>query len=92
MTRKKGVELVKKYDHVISDDLYHWLDYVKMKEKEFWQIADTFRDPRVWWIKNGEWCKDNIWGSSSSYGKVHLNKTQIIDFNKRQKKLFYNKG
>ena len=59
-----------------------------MKEKEFWQIADTFRDPRVWWIKNKKWYKDNIWGKPSSYGDVYLNKKQISDFNKRQQKLF----
>jgi hypothetical protein len=44
-----------------------------MTEQEFWEIADTFRDPRVWWIENGEWWKDNIWGTPSSYGKVYLN-------------------
>ncbi|MDA7703942.1 N-acetyl sugar amidotransferase [Candidatus Pelagibacter sp.] len=88
ITKKKGIELIKKYDHVVSKDLYHWLDYVGMKEKEFWQIADTFRDPRVWWIKNKKWYKDNIWGKPSSYGDVYLNKKQISDFNKRQQKLF----
>ena len=87
MTRKKGIELVKKYDHVVPDDLFHWLDYVEMKEEEFWEIADTFRDPRVWWIKNEKWYKDNIFGEPSSYGHVHLNKKQILNFNKRQKKL-----
>jgi hypothetical protein len=43
-----------------------------MSEDEFWRTADSFRDPRVWWIENGEWWKDNIWGSPSSYGPVHL--------------------
>ena len=71
MTREEGIEMVKKYDHVVSSDLYHWLDYVDMTEQEFWEIADTFRDPRVWWIENGEWWKDNIWGTPSSYGKVY---------------------
>jgi N-acetyl sugar amidotransferase len=73
MSREEGIEMVKKYDHVVSSDLYYWLDYVDMTEQEFWEIADTFRDPRVWWIENGEWWKDNIWGTPSSYGKVHLN-------------------
>lgn len=72
MTRQEGVEMVRKYDHVVSQDLYYWLDYVDMSEDEFWSIADTFRDPRVWWIENGEWWKDNIWGEPSSYGPVHL--------------------
>jgi len=74
MSRDQGIEMVAKYDHVISSDLYFWLDYVKMEEKEFWEIADTFRDPKVWWIQDDEWWKDNIWGEPSSYGKVYLNK------------------
>jgi len=85
MDRKAGVEMVRKYDHVISSDLYHWLEYVDMKESEFWQIADTFRDPNVWWIQDGEWWKDNIWGEPCGYGPVHLSKDQINEFNDRKK-------
>jgi N-acetyl sugar amidotransferase len=87
MTRDEGIEMVKKYDSVVSSDLYYWLDYVDMTEQEFWEIADTFRDPRVWWIENGEWWKDNIWGEASSYGKVYLSKEQINEFNDRQSKV-----
>ena len=72
MTRGEGIEAVRKYDHVVSQDLFHWLNYVGMSEDEFWATADTFRDPRVWWIETGTWWKDNIWGSPSSYGPVHL--------------------
>ena len=87
MTREEGVEMVRKYDAVVSSDLYHWLDYVDMTEDEFWSIADTFRDPRVWWIENNKWWKDNIWGEPSSYGSVHLSQKQVEDFNKRQQNL-----
>lgn len=87
MSREEGIEMVKKYDAVVSSDLYHWLDYVDMTEDEFWRIADTFRDPRVWWIKNNEWWKENIWGGASSYGPVHLSKKQIEEFNDKQKNL-----
>jgi len=72
MTRDEAIDMVKKYDHIISDDLYHWLNYVDMIEEDFWKIADKFRDPRVWWIDEGLWWKDNIWGKPSSYGKVYL--------------------
>ena len=51
MTRDEGIEMVKKYDHIVSSDLYYWLDYVDMEEEEFWRIADTFRDPKIWWIQ-----------------------------------------
>jgi len=72
MTREQGIEMVRKYDHVVSDDLDYWLDYVGISLNQFWETADTFRDPRVWWIENNEWHKDNIWGESSSYGPVNI--------------------
>jgi len=90
MIRSEGIEKVKQYDHIVSDDLYEWLEYVERDEKYFWQIADTFRDPRVWKIKNSEWWKNNIWGGPSAFGEVFLNKEQIEDFNQRQKKLKVN--
>ena len=83
MTREDGIEKVKDYDHVVSSDLYHWLDYVNMKEEEFWHIADSFRDPRVWWVKDGHWWKDNIWGEPSEYGEVHLNEKQAKTYEKK---------
>lgn len=76
ITRDQGIEFVRELDHVVSDDLDFWLDYVGMSESEFWRTADSFRDPRVWRIEKGMWVKDNIWGGSSSYGEVHLNKKQ----------------
>ncbi len=72
MARAQGIEMVRKHDHVVSQDLYYWLDYVGMSEDEFWATADRFRDPRVWWIQDGLWWKDNIWGQPSAYGPVHL--------------------
>lgn len=72
MTREQGIEMVKKYDHIKSRDLKRWLEYVSMTEKEFDEISDRFRDPRVWWISGGNWWKDNVWGEPSSYGTVHL--------------------
>ena len=87
MLREEGVKQVKKYDHVVSSDLEHWLDYVSMEKLEFWKIADSFRDPRAWYIKNNEWWKCNLWGGHSSYGEVYLNKDQIEEFNDRQKKI-----
>lgn len=72
MTRERGVEMVRRYDHVVSSDLHHWLDYVGLSEDEFWATADGFRDPRVWWVQDGCWWKDNIWGEAAAYGSVNL--------------------
>ncbi len=62
MTRNQGIKMVRKYDHVIPRDLNYWLDYVGMKESEFWKTANSFRSPLVWKKdKKGNWMKDNIW-------------------------------
>jgi N-acetyl sugar amidotransferase len=63
MTREEGIEMVRRYDPVKPmKDLTRWFEYVGMSEQEFDEIADTFRDPRVWAKdENGEWVKDNIW-------------------------------
>ena len=72
MTREQGIEMVRKYDHVKPRrDLERWLKYVNMSEEEFDRTCDTFRDPRVWRIENGEWVKDDIWNGSSAYGPVN---------------------
>lgn len=76
MTRDQGIEEVRKRDHVKPRDLARWLEYTGMGEVEFDRIADTFRDPRVWRIEDGEWVKDNLWGTPSSYGRVHLPRDQ----------------
>ncbi|MFA4991110.1 MAG: N-acetyl sugar amidotransferase [Candidatus Omnitrophota bacterium] len=62
MTREEAVRIVREMDPRKPSDLKRWLDYVGMDEKEFDRIADTFRDPRVWWRdEKGSWRKDNIW-------------------------------
>lgn len=74
MDRNTAIDLVRKYDHVVSGDLHYWLHYVEMSEDEFWSTADAFRDPRVWWIQDGKWWKHNIWGEPGPYGDVQLPK------------------
>ena len=83
MTREKAIDMVRTYDHVVSSDLYHWLEYVGMSEEEFWRTADRFRDPRVWWIQDGQWWKDNIWGKPSAYGPVHLDRDAQTNYARR---------
>jgi hypothetical protein len=88
MTRDEGVEMVRKYDHVKSRrDLDRWLSYVDMSEEEFDRVCDTFRDPRVWSIEGGQWVKDNIWGTPSAYGPVHLRGKDLEVWLERQKKV-----
>jgi hypothetical protein len=76
MTREQGIEMVRKYDAVKPmRDLTRWLGYVGMTEEEFDRTADSFRDSRVWRVENGQWVKDNVWGTPSAYGPVHFRKS-----------------
>jgi hypothetical protein len=59
MSRARGIELVRHHDPIKPSDLKRWLEYVGMTENEFDAIADTFRDPRVWWFDHG-WCRHQL--------------------------------
>lgn len=73
MTREKGIDLVMEYDHVIPrKSLDYFLKMTDYNEAEFWRTADTFRDPRVWWIRKGQWWKDTLSGGPAPFGKVFL--------------------
>ena len=72
ISRETAISEVKNRDHILSKDIERWLKYVDMSRKEFLETCDTYRDPRVWWIQDDEWWKDNLWGEPSSYGKVYL--------------------
>ena len=80
LTREQGIAEIKLRDHLKPKDLTRWLDYVGWTEQQFDSLADTFRDPRVWWIKEDQWWKDNIWGEPSSYGRVNLEKDKWNKF------------
>ena len=80
MTRNQGIKKVKKHDHILSDDLDHWLNYVDMKKIDFLKTADKFRSNKVWFIKKNKWYKENIWGGNSSYGEVYLSKSETKKF------------
>ena len=73
MSRQQGIDLVKKYDHIKpKESLIYFLEMAEMNINEFDEIADSFRDPRVWWIDNNKWWKDTIWKKPECYGEVKL--------------------
>lgn len=60
MSREEAIERVDYYDPIKPSDLKRWLEYVDISEDEFDRIADTFRDPRVWWMESGEWKRKKL--------------------------------
>ena len=85
LTREEGIAWVEKMDHLKPSDLHRWLQYVEMSEEEFDSIADTFRDPRVWRIKNGKWWKENIHGTLCSHEDVKLPPEKWYNYQKAMK-------
>ena len=54
--------MVREYDHVVPGDIPRWLDYVGWTRTHLDEVADRFRDARVWARDDsGHWIKDNIW-------------------------------
>ena len=80
ISRADGIKESLRRDSIKPKDLSRWLEYVGWTEKKFDEIADTFRDPRVWWIKDGEWYKKDIDGKETSYGKVFLDKNEWFKY------------
>jgi len=91
MTREKGIEMIRKHDHVKPSDLKRWYKYTGINEEEFDMIANTFRDSRVWWKdKEGNWIKVNIWDSPEENQRkekerVSYWETHKKDFENREK-------
>lgn len=62
ITREQGIEMVRQYDHVVPGDIPRWLAYVGWTREQFDEVADQFRDPRVWVKEScGHWAKDTLW-------------------------------
>jgi N-acetyl sugar amidotransferase len=74
ISRNKAILLIKKMDCKLSSDLKRWTKYVGWSKNKFLKIADNFRDPKVWWIKNGYWYKNCLWSNEAKFEKVKLNK------------------
>jgi len=80
MTREEGIRIIQQMDPIKSKDLNRWLKYVGWTEKHFDYIADTYRDPRVWWIEHDMWWKDDITGEPGCYGPVHLTAEEQLKY------------
>ena len=57
MIEKEGVSLVNKYDGEFPKKILfkEFLNYIDLKEDEFFEIADKFRSPHLWEKVNGTW-------------------------------------
>ncbi len=56
ITREEGVALVRRYDaEKPSRYLREFLAYCGMSEREYWAVADGWRNPRLWTMSENDW-------------------------------------
>ena len=94
----------KQYGLIVSEHILNWASkdnynqtrtfpkYTIKSEDEFWNTADSFRDPNVWTIEqDNKWYKPTLWGSYESFGDVNLSKDKIEKYKSNQLKIKNNK-
>jgi len=74
LSRRDGIELVKRYEHVIPKDLSKFLRWLDMDEATFWHHVNAHRDPRIWTQNSArQWIlKDSIINHGDDPGCEHV--------------------
>ena len=84
MTRREGIELVRRYQNVQPHDLNLFLEWLDMDEVEFWKYINQYRDSRIWQKKDiDNWeLKDSIINHANDEGvdDVRLDKAEDCHF------------
>jgi len=56
ITREEGINLVEKYDSEFPNKYFReFLEYIDLKEEEFFSTIDNFRSPHLWAKEDGVW-------------------------------------
>lgn len=63
ITREEGIELVRLYDQEFPDRYFpEFLEYIDLRENEFWKVIDSFRPNDLWEKKDDKWrLKHAVW-------------------------------
>jgi hypothetical protein len=68
MTREEAIKLVREKDGLKPPKEYiqHFCEYIGITEKDFWKVAEKFRNKDIWKKdKNGEWYIDGWIGGDN---------------------------
>lgn len=56
ITRKEGLELIKKYDGEFPSEHFQWaLNYMDISESQYWTTIDSARSPHLWEYLGESW-------------------------------------
>ena len=83
LTREKAVKLISKFDGLKPPKEYikNFCKQINITEKKFWEIANKFRNKKIWKKKNNEWYIENwIAGNKKvdKFSHVQLSKKEKI--------------
>ena len=83
LTRDKAVKLISKFDGLKPPKEYikNFCKQINITEKKFWEIANKFRNKKIWKKKNNEWYIENWIGGNKKVDKfshVQLSKKEKI--------------
>lgn len=61
ITRETAIKIIKKHQHAIpSKQIENFCKYTKITKKQFFKIAEKFRNRKIWIKKNNKWCIRNF--------------------------------
>jgi len=67
ITRDEGMELVRQYDTEFPSAYFkEFLEYVALRESDFFKLLDQFRSPHLWANIGGEWkLRHQVWNKEN---------------------------
>lgn len=60
MTRDEALEMTRRHDgNCAPRYIENFCNYVQISEEEFWEVAETYRDPKIWEQQDNNWSLRN---------------------------------
>jgi N-acetyl sugar amidotransferase len=91
MSRKEGIEMVKKYDAHEPSTLGYYCDFLGITKNEFYNIVNPMRDLTIWNKNKGKWIvKDFIWQHDADMDDQNVGNLTDHAFSEVNKHLYFN--
>ena len=93
LTREEGIKLVERYDSKRPESLEKYLEFLEIKEEDFFKLIDPMRDLSIWEKNGNNWIlKDSV---SNHIKNKFTEKARVVQKNDRvfdesNKNLYYN--
>ncbi|MFN8109617.1 MAG: HisA/HisF-related TIM barrel protein [Thermoleophilia bacterium] len=65
LDRSDALELLRDREPAWPDDRHPWLDRLGLDDTGLQRLADTFRDPALWWRDRGRWNRHQPWETAA---------------------------